>query len=130
MKESKVFYWSAYGKEKVESLERFELEWSGIALAINNIDDAGEQDYKEKRGKERKENTFKFLVVGSILALLAVLVCFSWTNDGSLSLLPKLLLFFTNIAGCYVCYLLVRQEKHQSDTLTDKFCKAGKYIDC
>ena len=128
--DSAVHYWSATDKEKVETLDRFEQEWSGVALAINSVDDAGEPDYREKRGKERKEQIFKSLIAGGILVLVTVLTWIAWANDGSLSLFPKLLMFFTNVAGCYVSYLLVLQEKRQSDVLTDKFCKVGKYIDC
>ena len=118
------------GKEITKSTDRFEEEWSGTALAFENIDDAGEPDYKAKRKEEIRKKIFKSLVVCSMTVLLLILTCFAWSADGSLSLLPKLLLFFSNAAGCYVSYLLVRQDKHQSNALTEKFCKAGKYIDC
>ena len=128
--DSKVHFWSEKGKEKTKSLEHFEQEWSGIALAIENIDDAGEPDFKEKRCKERKEKIFKYLIAGSIVALLIMLTCFAWTNDSSQPLIPKLILLCINAVGCYIGYLLIRQAKYQSNTLSDKFCIVGKYIDC
>jgi len=128
--DSKVYYWSANDKEKTKSHEVFEQEWSEIALAIENIEDAGETDFKEKRCKERKEQFFKYLIAGSVLALLLVLTYFAWIDDSSQPLLPKLMLLCINSIGCYLGYLLISQEKRQSNTLSDKFCKVGKYIDC
>jgi uncharacterized membrane protein len=111
-------------------LERFEQEWSGAALAIEDIKDAGEPDYKKNRNKEVKETIFKSLIAGSIVVLIVLLTCLVWGNDISLSLLPKTLLFLSNAAGCFISYLLVRQEKRLTDALSEKFCKAGKHIDC
>ena len=128
--DSKVYYLNIAGREKAESCDRFEQEWSGVALAIENIDHAGEPDYREKRYREIKENALKYLVAGVFGVLLAILIYFSWTNDNSLSLLPKLLLVLINAFGCYFSYVLIRQEKHQSDALSNKFCKIGKHIDC
>ena len=128
--DSNVQYWSANGNEKTESLERFEQEWSGVALAIKGIADAGESDYSAVRQSEIKEKIFKLLIAGVLVVLVAVLTCFSWANDSSLPLLSKLLLLVINGVGCYVSYILIRQEKRQSDALSDKFCKVGKYIDC
>ena len=80
-------------KQKVRSLEHFEEEWSGVAFVFENIDGAGEPDYKAKRKEEIREKIFKLLVVCSIAVLLSLLTCFAWFNDSSSSILLKLLLF-------------------------------------
>ena len=128
--DSEVHFWNASGKEKSVSPESFEKEWSGVALAIEDVTDAGEPDYKVKRKKEIKENIFRYIFAGGFVILLTILTCFSWLKDISLSILPKLLLLLVNVAGCYISYALIRQEIHQSNRLTQKFCKAGAHIDC
>ncbi len=128
--ETEVFFWNASGTKKVEHHDHFEKNWSGVALAIENVDGAGEPDYKEKRKKEIKENVFKYAFAGACAALLTILLCFSWVNDSCLPLLPKFLLLLVNAAGCYIGYTLIRQEKRQPSRLVQKFCKAGKNIDC
>ena len=129
--DSKVHYWSASNKEKIVSCDQFEREWSGIALALQSIDNAGEPDYREKRRKEIVEGVIRYGIAGGLAVLLMALICFSWINDGSLSLLSKLLFLIINTAGVAVCYLLIRQEKRQSSNrLIQKFCKAGAHVDC
>jgi len=123
--ESEVYYTSASGKEKVKSLDRFEKEWSGVALAITEIDGAGEPDFKDKRRKEIKENTFKWLIIGGFIVLFPLLTFFAWIIDAGISLLPKALLLISNVTGCFIGYLLIRQEKRQTDALSAKFCKVG-----
>ena len=128
--DSKIYYWNASGKEKAESLTQFEQEWTGIALAIEDIEGAGDPNFKAESSKETKEKILKSLITGGFLALIADLTYFSWSTDDSLSLLPKLFLFSIQAVGCFIIYLLIRQEKHQSDALSAKFCKIGKYVDC
>ena len=77
-----------------------------------------------------KEDIFRYLMAGGFAIFLVAQLFFSWVREGGFSLLPKLFLFLVNLAGCYISYLLIRQEKHQSNALSEKFCKAGKYIDC
>jgi len=128
--DSNVHFWDASNKEKIENRAQFEKEWSGIALAIENITDAGESDYKNKRFKLFKEKIFRYSIAGGCIALLSLLTFFSWINDASLSFLPKFLLLFVNATGCFISYILIRQEKNQSNKLIQKFCKAGAHIDC
>ena len=125
-----MYFWNTPGKGKIESLELFEKQWTGVALAIVNTTDAGEQNYREERKIEFKRNLIMHSFTGSFIILLTILTYFSWVNDDSLSLLPKLLLIFVSTAGCYISYILIRQEKHQSGILVQKFCKTGTYIDC
>ena len=128
--DKEVHYWGASDKEKVENCEKFEKSWTGVSLAIEDTDNAGEPNYKENCNREIKEKVIKFILpVGSVL-LLTVLACFSWIKDSQLSLLSKLLLFFINTTGFYIGYILMRQEKSQSSRMIQKFCKAGTHIDC
>jgi len=128
--DTKVCFRNASGRKKTETRDNFEKQWSGVALAIEDITDAGEQDYRHKRLKEIKENIFRYGIAGSCMALLILLTCFSWASDSSLSLLPKILLLLVNATGCMIGYFLIRQEKNQTGDLVQKFCKAGAHIDC
>ena len=128
--ESEVYFWNTSGKKKNVSSEHFEQKWSGVALAIENINDAGEPNYKEVHQKEIKEKIFKYFITGSFIFILAFLAFCSWINETNLSLFSKALLLFTNSIGCYISYILIRQEKNYSDSLSEKFCKIGKYVDC
>jgi len=127
---AKVYYRRASGKERITDKDRFEKEWTGEVLAIEDVTNAGEPDYREKCKKEIKQRLFKYAVAGGCMVLLTLLTFFSWTNDGSLPFLPKLLLLFVNVAGCCIGYLLIMQEKQQSNRLVQAFCKAGAHIDC
>ena len=53
--DSNVYFFDDSGKETIESSDRFEQEWTGVALAIENIDDAGDPNYKEVHKEEIKE---------------------------------------------------------------------------
>jgi len=129
--DSKVCYSTASGKKIVENRAGFEeKKWSGIALAIEDIAESGEPNYKEERRKEIKETIIKYMFSGGCAVLLSMLAFFSWSTDSSLSILPKLLLLFINAAGCYISYILILQEKRQDNYLVQKFCKAGAHIDC
>lgn len=128
--DSNVSFQTSSGKKRNKNNDLFEQEWSGISLAIEDVDDAGESNYREKHNKEIRENFFNYLIAGAFFVLLIILAFFSWINDGSSTILSKLLLFLTNTIGCYTSYILIRQEKDQSDALSSKFCKAGRHIDC
>ena len=125
----KVHYWSATGN-KIETREKFEQQWSGVALAIEDITDAGELDYTQKHQKEITEKIFKYTTVGVGAILFVLLLSYAWGNDTQLIIIPKILLLFINALGLYISYTLIRQEKHQSSRLVDKFCRAGKHVDC
>jgi len=128
--DSKVHFWSAFGKKGNKSHEHFEKEWSGVALAIEDVEEAGEPNYREVRRKEIKENIIRYFFAGGCMALVTILTYFSWKNDSVLPLLPKLLLLLVNAAGCYISYTLILQENCQAKRLVQKFCKAGTHIDC
>ena len=128
--DSKVYYWSSIDKEKSLSHNDFEKEWSGMAMVFENIDEAGDPNYRKEHIKGIKKKIFNYYILGCFVFLLTVLMYISWASDRTLTLLTKLFLFSINIVGCYISYILIRQEKHQSDTLMNKYCKIGKYIDC
>jgi len=128
--DSKVHFWSAFGKKGNKSHEHFEKEWSGVALAIEDVEEAGEPNYREVRRKEIKENIIRYFFAGGCMALVTILTYFSWKNDSVLPLLPKLLLLLVNAAGCYISYTLILQENCQAKRLVQKFCKAGAHNDC
>ena len=128
--DNKVFYWSAFAKKKVMKVERFEDEWAGLAIVIENVDNAGEIDIKEKSNKKNKDNLYKYLLTGGFIITITTLCFLSWIYDKNLSFFSKLLLLIINMAGCYICYVLIMQEKQKSNLFSNKFCKVGKYIDC
>jgi len=128
--DSNVHYWSVDNNGRTESHNRFEDEWSGVALAITDVDEAGEPNYREERSKEVKDNIVKYGILSGCMVSIILLTFLSWINDISLSLLPKIMLFCVNAAGCYISYTLFRQEKQQSNRLTRRFCVAGTHIDC
>jgi len=128
--ETNVRFWNDSNKEIIKNRDLFEKEWSGIALAIEDITDAGEADYKQNRFKSIKEKIFGYGIAGGCISLLCLLLFLSWSNDSILTLLPKILLFCVNATGCLISYMLIRQEKNQSNSLKRKFCTAGTRIDC
>ena len=128
--DSKVYLEDSFGKKISDDIETFEQEWSGIALAIEDIVDAGEPSYKEKYDKGLRKKIFEYTFMSSYMILLFALVYFSWMNDTAISILCKLILLFVNMTGCYIAYTLIKQEKFQINRLAQRFCKVGKHIDC
>ncbi len=128
--DSKVYYWSAVDNKHVITYADFEQIWSGVALAFEDINNAGEPDYAQKRRKEITEKIFRYGIASISTLLWALLMYISWTNDAQLPIIPKVCLLFTNVAGLYLSYILIKQEKRQFNRLVDKFCKSGKHIDC
>lgn len=128
--DTKVYFWKASGKETVESRDRFEEEWSGVALAIEDVTGAKEPVYRKECSKEVRDSIMKYAVTGGFIALFTIIMFISWKNDIKISLLPKILLFFVNAIGCYISYILILQEKRYLNKLSQKFCKAGVHIDC
>jgi len=128
--DTKVHFWNGDGKEIKLSRVQFEKEWTGVALVIEDATDAGEPNYMVERRKEINENIIRYGFAGSFFVLLTVLTCFSWSNDSKLSIFTKILLFLVSVAGCFISYFLIQQEKRQSNKFVQKFCKAGTHIDC
>jgi len=128
--EKNVHFFKSTGKEKIEKHERFEKQWSRVALVIKDIDNSGEPNYREERLKEMMENIIRYVFEGSCIVLLTALTCFSWSNDALSSLFTKIILIWVSAAGCFISYLLILQEKRQSNKFVQKFCKSGEHIDC
>ncbi len=128
--DSKVYYWSAIDNKRVVTHADFEQKWSGVALAFEDITDAGEPDYARKHRIEISEKIFRYAMASIGTLLWALLMYISWTNDAQLPVAPKICLLFINGTGLYLSYILIKQEKHQSNRFVDKFCRSGKYIDC
>jgi ABC-type bacteriocin/lantibiotic exporter with double-glycine peptidase domain len=59
---SKVQFVHTSGREKNDSIDHFELEWSGVVLAVEDVTNAGESNYYEKRNKELKKNIFEYAI--------------------------------------------------------------------
>ena len=73
---TKVTYRSGTGKEKIVNYDHFKEEWTGEALAIEDVTNAGELNYRDKRKKEIKENLFKYAVAGGCMVILIILMFF------------------------------------------------------
>ncbi len=128
--DSKVCYWSAIDNKHVVTHADFEQEWSGVALAFEDITDAGEPGYAQKHREEITRKIFRYATASIGILLWALLTCISWANDIQLPIASKICLLFINGAGLYLSCVLIKQEKRQSNRLVDKFCKSGKHIDC
>lgn len=112
--DSKVYLEDSFGKKISDDIETFEQEWSGIALAIRDIVEAGQPSYKEKYDKGLRKKIFEYTFMSSYMILLFALVYFSWMNDTAISILYKLILLFVNMTGCYIAYTLIKQENFKS----------------
>ena len=128
--DSKVYFWNSLCKKKSVCIDSFVQEWSGLALAIINISEAGISDYKEEYKKEIKEKICKYIISGLSIILLLVLTYIAWKNDSCFAILPKLFLFIFCSFGLFISYMLIHQDIHHHYGLLYKFCKVGKYIDC
>ena len=128
--ENDAYVENVSNRAKKIGLDRFEKEFSGVVLAIEDTTESGEPDFRKKRRLEMKDKCFSYAFAGGFILLLSLLTFFSWLHDDILPLLPKLLLVFVNATGCYISYILIRQEKNQSGRLIQKFCTAGSHIDC
>jgi len=128
--ETDVIFWNDSNKRIIENRDRFETEWSNVALAIEDITDAGEQGYNHKRFSEIKNKIFRYGITSGCIVLSFMLLFMSWLSDSILSFFHKILLLFANATGCFISYILIRQEKNQANSLMRKFCTAGTHIDC
>ena len=102
----------------------------GVVLAIEELADYEELNYKVNRGQEIEEKLIKHGFFVGCALILTLLIYYSWINDSHLSFFPKILMLFVNITGCFISYILVLQEKQQSNRMIRKFCTLGTYIDC
>ena len=128
--ETDVHYWDASNKKKIVKRDNFEKKWSGVALAIIDVSNAGDSDYRKQRLNELLEKLIIYSISGSCLVLLTLLTFLSWKNDNSLTLFPKFMLLLVNASGCFLSFILIRQEKKQLGSLFQKFCTSGTHIDC
>jgi ABC-type bacteriocin/lantibiotic exporter with double-glycine peptidase domain len=81
--DTKVHYWSASQKKKVEYRNHFEKEWSEVILVIEDVSEAGEPNYREERNQEIKEVIFKYLFSTCMIISISVLMYNSQIKDMS-----------------------------------------------
>ena len=128
--DSKVHYWSAVSGNSSINIADFEQEWSRVILIIEDLEGAGEPDYRQKHKKEVFEKLFNYAIICAIVLLSGILLFFAWRADLSVPLWGKISLLTINGIGLYISYVLVRHEKYQFNRITDKFCIKGNHIDC
>ena len=127
--EEVTYHW--YGEDITLPRKDFLHLWSGVALLADARADAGEPDLQEHRRAERIQH-LKFLGATGCIMLGVVVVCI-W-RALHLTAFPLLLFYvsslFLNLAGLYVCYLLLQKQLHISSTTGDRLCNLLKQASC
>jgi hypothetical protein len=109
------------------SIDKFNENWSGIVLLAEAKEDSIEPDYRKHRSKELYVKFEKYLLFTALSIVLALLLLSQqlFRNTG------LTLLFFVNLLGAYISYLLVLKQMHIGSNYADKLCSLfRKQGDC
>lgn len=125
-----VYYQNASGRRKIDNIDQFNKKWRGVALLIENVDDAIVDNKNKSKIKAINNRTFEFILLYLTVLLLFLLTCTAWINDIHSSIYHKIILLFINFTGIFISYIIIKQENNQPLYLGDMFCKIGSRIDC
>lgn len=112
---------------KVSSpIAKFIEAWTGVVLLAESSKKSIEPDYKEHRRLEQM-NLLKKMLLFSVLIIITVMICIhqSFYTDVGI-----LLLLLINLAGMYICWLLLLKQMHIQSQYADKICSLFKQKDC
>ena len=112
-----------------KNISSFEESWTGIIMAVEDLDSAGETDYNQKRKKEILESSsIVFLFLSIVLAWVGI-NNFSHSAVTS-DLLFYYLLFLIKLTGIGVTTLLLSYEIGSVNPLLQRICTSGKKTNC
>lgn len=100
--------------------------WSGVALLLFPTDNAGEPNYKEHRHTELIRKIKIWCAAGSVGIILGIAV----VRRVPAFTLFSLLLFILNVAGLYLCHLLLLRQLKVSSNVADRLCNLLKRATC
>lgn len=119
-----TYYW--HGKPITLTTEEFLKTWKGVALVTDIGTQSAEPDYRKNKIQERYKGFSLNLL--KILALLSLILIFFHTNKETEPVFITSMLL--NMAGIYICYLLLLKQVHIYSSQADKICSIFKKSDC
>lgn len=125
VKEDAITYlWE--GKKETFTREQFLQHWSGNALLGEVTEDSVEPDYKQHISSLRRKSIIQYAIVA--LSFLFILVPYvsmqSYMQGGNNAMMVL------SVVGAYICYLLLKKQKHLYTAIGDKICSLFSHKDC
>jgi uncharacterized membrane protein/predicted double-glycine peptidase len=105
-----------------ESLQNFEMKWTGVILLAQANKKSGEENYQQKRRQEIFQKVSLFTV--GVLAILLVILPLPFVPFSLVSI------YLLKIIGGLLCYFLLQKQFGGSNVAIDVFCKMGSKSDC
>lgn len=125
MADNKVSYlWNELELEL--EIEEFIKQWTGVVLLAEKTNETVEPNYIANKRKQIYKNVSKGFLIAAILFLSIYL----FSAVGHSYDFRFLSLLFTNLAGVYVCYMLLKKQLNIKSNNADKICSLFKQGDC
>lgn len=125
---AKVTYFDAPGKGKTINQAEFFSKYSGVSLLIDPDDNAGEDNYAEKRQVDLLHRVLPYLAAMALLLFIGHAV---GSNENILhGTLFHSVLFVTKLIGLGICLLLMLKNLNIDSSVVDKLCSFHKKTDC
>ena len=123
---SDFIYLQKNNQKHKDNINLFIENWTGIALIIEDIDNAKEPDYK----KNLFETCFETSIKLSLLTVVVVCCIYSYVSLSLYKNIGLSLSIIINSIGTYISYLLLLKQLHIQNQQADKICSIIKYYDC
>lgn len=125
VKEDAVSYlWE--GKKETFTRERFLQHWSGNALLGEVTEESAEPEYKQHIGELRRRSFIQY----AIIALSFLFVIVPYVSMQSYMQNSNNAIMLLSVVGLYICYLLLKKQKHLHTAIGDRICSLFSHKDC
>lgn len=124
---------SAFDPERMKwreySFQEFADRTSGVVLLADPGDNAGEQNYKQKR-REEWYNSFNLCALLALLVAAFVTANIQAFLQAGAAVLPSVIFSLLSATGVIAGTLLIWYELDRDNPIVQQICKGGRHVNC
>lgn len=122
---SRIVFWQQ-GKKKTSTHEAFKSDWTGNVLVVEDLEKAGEPDFKKHRWEDL-QFVARCFCLPTLLVFATGMGCVN--NWGELSFL-HLFCMSLDLVGLCLCFMLMQKQLLGESKYGDKVCSFFHHADC
>ena len=122
---SRIVFWQQ-GKKKTSTHEAFKSDWTGNVLVVEDLEKAGEPDFKKHRWEDL-QFVARCFCLPTLLVFATGMGCVN--NWGELSFLHWFCMSL-DLVGLCLCFMLMQKQLLGESKYGDKVCSFFHHADC
>lgn len=122
---SRIVFWQQ-GKKKTSTHEAFKSDWTGNVLVVEDLEKAGEPDFKQHRWEDL-QFVARCFCLPTLLVFATGMGCVN--NWGELSFLHWFCMSL-DLVGLCLCFMLMQKQLLGESKYGDKVCSFFHHADC